>query len=282
MTAGPHTLILGHETKIMGVINLTPDSFSHDGILIKSTTGVSSRALLFAQQLIKEGADLIDVGGESSRPGAKPISIEEELKRVLPVVKTLAKKITVPISVDTYKNEVAQAALENGATIINNIMGTKPQKNLLRMVKNYDAAIVLMHMRGTPRSMQKNIYYKNLIMKIIDSLKSAIEKCLEIGIKSDKIIIDPGIGFGKTLEQNCEIIQRLREFAALQQPLLIGTSRKSFIGKILDKDVHHRLYGTLASIGVSIFNGAHIIRAHDVEAVKETALVIDAIIKKNH
>ena len=278
-----HKLFLGERTHIMGIVNATPDSFSHDGIFqgIKGQTqkGID-RAILQAQKLIREGADIIDVGGESTRPGAKPISIREELNRVIPVIERLAKKIKVPISVDTYKPDVAQQALDAGASIVNNIMGTQANKILLKMIKNYEAAVVLMHTSGTPQTMQRKTKYNNLIKNIIDSLRKSIENCLEIGIKSDKIIVDPGIGFGKTAEQNLEIIGELNHFKILRRPLLMGTSRKSFIGKILNQDVEERLIGTIASVCASILKGAHIVRVHDVKAVKEAVTMTDAMMMK--
>ncbi|MDD3374937.1 MAG: dihydropteroate synthase [Candidatus Omnitrophica bacterium] len=267
-------LVLGQETKIMGIVNATPDSFSADGLLNKKP----NRAVSYALKLIKDGADIIDIGGESTRPGAKKISIKEELLRVIPIIETLSKKTNIPISIDTYKPEIAQAALEAGASIVNNVMGSKLTKSMLKVIKENDAAIILMHIRGTPRTMQKRISYKNLVQEIVLDLKKSIEKCLEIGIKSDRIIVDPGIGFGKTVEDNLEIIQRLSEFKALKKTILIGTSRKSFIGKTLKKDVSDRLMGSAASVSASILNGAHIVRVHDVKQMREVADLTDAII----
>jgi len=277
LSAGKYSLELGPSTKVMGIVNITPDSFSQDGLLRK---GKKADALSYAKKLINDGADMIDIGGESTRPGAQSISAQEEIKRVMPTLKALAKQCRVPVSIDTYKPEVAQQALDGGAVIVNTIMGAHPPQELLRMVKNYDAAIVLMHMRGTPRTMQKSIRYKNLIGEIIASLRKSVEKCLEMGIKSDKIILDPGIGFGKTLEHNLEIINRLQTFTKLNKPLLIGTSRKSFIGKILNKDIPNRLMGTAATVCASIMNGAHIVRVHDCKAMKEVAVMTDAILNE--
>jgi len=261
----------------MGVVNVTPDSFSHDGCL--SRTGGPKYALSLAQKHIRDGADIIDIGGESSRPGALRITAKEEINRVIPTIQALVKKTTVPISIDTYKPLVAKAALDAGASIVNNIMGTNnPNDNLLKMIKKYDAAVVLMHMRGTPQTMQRNIHYHDLINEIISAFGKSIEKCLEIGIKSDKIILDPGIGFGKTVEHNLEILNRLDDFGALERPLLIGTSRKSFIGKVLNREVGNRLLGTAATVTTSITRGAHIVRVHDVKAMKEIVLMTDAIL----
>ena len=257
----------------MGILNLSPDSFSGDGLS-------SQYALPFAKKLIRDGADIIDIGGESTRPGARQISIKEELNRIIPIIKSLVNFSKIPISVDTYKSAVAEYALDAGASIINNIKGVKSEKHLLKMVRNYQAAIVLMHIQGAPTTMQRKIQYKNIISDIIRELKKAIENCLEIGIKSDKIIIDPGIGFGKSAEDNLKIIHGLDQFQALKYPVLIGPSRKSFIGKILNKDVGQRLTGTMAALAVSIYKGAHIIRVHDVKDACDIARLTDAIINE--
>lgn len=279
VTASSYRLPLGQHTRIMGIVNITPDSFSQDGCL-GTFPRTRNTALSLARKQIKEGADIIDIGGESTRPGARRIPAKEEIARVIPTITSLTKKIKIPISIDTYKPLVAKAALDAGASMVNNIMGTKPDLNLLKMVKNYNAAIILMHIRGIPRTMQKNIHYCDLTAEMIGSLQKSIEKCLEIGIKSDRIIIDPGIGFGKTVEHNLEILNRLGDFKRLRRPLLVGTSRKSFIGKVLNKDVRHRLIGTAASVCASILNGAHIVRVHDVKAIKETVTMTDAIINE--
>ncbi len=268
------SVTLGPKTLVMGIVNVTPDSFSGDGTLKNRS------AFNLALQHLKNGADLIDVGGESSRPGAKTLTADEEIKRIVPLIKKLAKVVKGPISVDTYKGLTAEHALDAGASIINNIQGAKSEKNLLKMVARYKAGIILMHMRGTPKTMQKKTKYKNLIADIIKDLKTAVENCLEIGIKSDNIILDPGIGFAKTAEQNLEIINRLAEFKVLHKPVMIGTSRKSFIGKILNTGADERLMGTIASSVLAIQHGAHIVRVHDVKEMAQAALVADAVINK--
>jgi len=260
----------------MGIVNVTTDSFSLDGCLSKEHG--HARAIRQAKRMVRQGADIIDIGGESTRPGAAPVSTDEELRRVIPVISKLAKTVSVPISIDTYKPLVARHALDAGATIVNNIMGVKVEKTLLTMVRRYNAAIVLMHIQGTPRTMQKNIHYSDLIADIIAALKHSRGKCLETGIKSDRIILDPGICFGKTVEHNLSIINRLNEFSALNQPMLVGPSRKSFIGKVLDKEVSFRLIGTIASVCASVMRGAHIVRVHDVDEVKQAVTLTDAII----
>ncbi len=261
----------------MGVVNLTPDSFSRDGRL---AGGIApSSHVRFAKQLIAQGADIIDLGAESTRPGAQGISVKEELDRLMPTLVKLAKTVKVPISIDTYKSQVAREALDAGASIVNNIMGTRVEnKSLFKMVRDYQAGIVLMHIRGNPRNMQKNIFYKNLLKEIIQELEISIEKCLEIGIKKDRIIIDPGLGFAKTTQQNLEILRNLYRLHVLGCPVLIGPSRKSFIGYVLSKDVCQRLMGTAAAVSLGIGAGAHMVRVHDVAAIKDVVLVSDAII----
>lgn len=262
----------------MGIINITPDSFSNDGIITRSGKNYQTHAWMYAQKLIRDGAHILDIGGESSRPGARSIPAKEEIKRVIPLIKRLKAQDKVPISVDTYKPAVAQEALDAGADIINTIYGTRPDRKLLKLVRDHKAAIVLMHMRGTPKTMQRNIAYRNVIKDICQELKRSIEICLEIGIKSDKIIIDPGIGFGKTAEHNLEIINQLRAFQKLKQPILIGTSRKSFIGRVLGNQAQDRLMGTAATVTAGILQGTHIVRVHDVKELRDVIAMSDAIL----
>ena len=273
-------LALGEETKIMAILNLTPDSFSRDGLLpqIKKNPG---RILNIVERLIRQGADIIDIGGESTRPGARPVAAQEEISRIIPAVQFLAKKIKIPISVDTYKPLVAQRALDAGAVIVNNILGNRPNPALLRMIHRYRAAVVLMHIRGTPAVMQKNIRYRNLIPEITAELAKSIENCLDMGMNSDKIIIDPGLGFGKTVGHNLELINHLEKFKILKRPILIGPSRKFFIGHILGKEVDRRLMGTAAAVSASILHGAHVVRVHDVAQMHDVAVMSDAILNPN-
>lgn len=267
----------------MGIVNVTPDSFSADGCMTGSADDFTARALRISKKFIREGADILDIGGESTRPGAQKISAGEEIRRVIPAVKALVQKTSIPISVDTYKSAVAKEALDAGAHIINNIQGVKSEKSLLKMVARYQAGIVLMHIRGTPATMQKKIHYRDLIADILEELQNSVEICLEMGIKSDRIIIDPGIGFGKTVRHNLEILKHLAKFHSLKLPILVGTSRKSFIGKVLDKDVGQRLLGTAATVSAAIFAGAHMVRVHDVDAAKEICRMTDAILHpENH
>lgn len=259
----------------MGIVNVTPDSFSGDGVLRKEND--TRAALRLARRHILAGADIIDIGGESSRPGAKRISAAEEIRRIIPVIKDLAKIAKIPISVDTYKGETAARALDAGASIINNIQGIKPDKKLLKMAAAYQAGIVIMHMRGIPATMQKKTFYKNPVTDVIREIKFAFQICLENGIKSDKIIIDPGLCFAKSAEQNLEILRRLDEFRIFKRPILIGASRKSFIAKILGKGVQELLTGTLAAGVMAIAKGANILRVHDVKAMSRAAIMADAI-----
>ncbi|MDD5097956.1 MAG: dihydropteroate synthase, partial [Candidatus Omnitrophica bacterium] len=273
---GRYSLKLKERTRIMGIINLTPDSFSQDGLYNTKSKDYSQLALLKAQQMLKEGADIIDLGGQSSRPGAKSISAKEEISRTIPIVKLLAKKIKAPISIDTNKAEVAQAALDNGAGMLNDISGFRDSR-LIKIAAQYNAAVVIMHMLGIPLNMQKKISYKSLINDITVSLDQAIKRAEAGGIKSDKIVIDPGIGFGKTTEDNLEIIKKLADFKILGKPILIGTSRKSFIGKILRTNTHNRIPGTLATGIMASLHGAQILRVHDVLEVKQAIKIVQAI-----
>jgi len=272
-----HRIELGKKTKIRGIVNVTPDSFSDDGLLKRMGSDPAAHARQ-ALKLIREGADIIDIGGESARSGSKPISYQEEIKRVIPVINILSKKTNTPISIDTYKPEVARLALESGASIVNTIMGAQPKTSLLKIVRQHNAAIILMHMRKTPQTMQRNIFYRYLIPEIINALNKSIQKCLETGIESDRILIDPGIGFAKTAEHNFEIIKHLTEFSILKKPILIGTSRKSFIGKVLCKDPRTRIFGTAATVSACVLNGAHIVRVHDVKQIRDVVDIADTIL----
>jgi len=256
----------------MGVVNLTPDSFSADGLLDTPYT------MDFIEKMVSDGADIIDIGGESSRPGRKPVSIAEELSRTIPIIKKAAKKIKAPISIDTYKPEVAQQALDNGAVIINDISGLRNPK-MRKVVARYKAAVVIMHMQGNPRTMQKNPVYGSLIDEIMAYLDISIKLALEAGIAKDKIMIDPGLGFGKTVGHNLEIIKRLKDFKILGFPILIGPSRKSFIGKILNLEPKERIFGTVSACVLALRNGANMVRVHDVKEVKQAITIEEAINK---
>lgn len=261
------------KTYIMGILNVTPDSFSDGGLYFDKSAAIN-RAI----QMVEDGADIIDIGGESTRPGSEPITIEEELRRTIPVIEAITKDIKIPISIDTYKSEVARIALDAGASIVNDISGLRFDHSMSEIVSEYKVPIVIMHIKGTPKDMQQNPVYEALIPEIMDYLRCGIAIAMRSGISDDKIIIDPGIGFGKTPEHNLEIINKLQEFTSLEKPILIGLSRKAFIGKILrDAPATERLEGTAAAVAISIMNGANMIRVHDVKEMLRVAKVTDAV-----
>jgi dihydropteroate synthase len=265
---------LGKKTLIMGILNVTPDSFSDGGLYCSQQKAVE-RGL----QMVDEGADIIDIGGESTRPGAESIEASVELKRVLPVIESLVKQVKIPISIDTTKAKVAKLALASGAEIVNDISALHGDKKIAKTISDEGAAVILMHMRGNPRNMQKgNLVYNNLMGEVTDYLEKSSEKALKAGIEKDCLVIDPGIGFGKTPEDNYKIIKNLSQLKELGMPVMIGTSRKSFIGKATGGEPEQRLEGTAATIAAAIMNGCHIVRVHDVAAMKKVAAVTDAIV----
>jgi dihydropteroate synthase len=267
-------LELGRRTLIMGILNVTPDSFSDGGLFAEVQAAVEH-----AKNMASQGADIIDVGGESSRPGADEVSVEAEKDRVLPVIERLVKTVEVPISIDTYKSSVARDALNMGACIVNDITALRGDPDMAPVVAEAGAPAILMHMKGTPKDMQIDPHYDSLIPEIISFLRTRIQAAINAGIPQGQIIIDPGVGFGKTVEHNLEIIRRLREFRSLGKPILIGTSRKSFIGKVLDLSTDDRLEGTAASVAVAIANGADIVRIHDVKEMARVVRMTDAIVR---
>lgn len=267
-------LELGRRTLIMGILNVTPDSFSDGGLFAEV-----EKAVEHAKNMVAEGADIIDVGGESSRPGADTVSVEVEKARVLPVIERLAGTVEVPISIDTYKSSVARDALNMGACMVNDITALRGDPDMASVVAEAGVPVVLMHMKGTPRDMQLDPHYDSLISEITSFLSIRIQAAMDAGISQNQIIIDPGIGFGKTVAHNLEIIRRLSEFKPLGKPILIGTSRKSFIGKVLGLSTDDRLEGTAASIAVAIANGADIVRIHDVKEVARVVRMTDAIVR---
>lgn len=269
-------LLLGQKTWLMGIINVTPDSFSDGGLYFNKEKAVD-RGL----ELAEEGANIIDIGGESTRPGSDFISTEEELMRTVPVISALRKKTDVLISVDTTKSEVAEAALGEGADIINDISSFRFDPKMLSLAAQKDIPVILMHMKGTPKNMQLNPFYEDLLAEIRGFLEERIATAQAYGIKKEKIIIDPGIGFGKSLKDNLTLIKSLKFLEPIDRPILIGISRKSFIGKILSLPPQERTEGTIASAVLSIINGAHILRVHDVEAVKRAVLITEAIIDES-
>jgi dihydropteroate synthase len=273
---GPSKLKVGRRTLVMGVLNVTPDSFSDGGRFFDKAAAVR-RGL----EMASEGADIIDIGGESTRPGAAGVAEDEELRRVVPVIEALAKKIKIPISVDTRKSSVAEAALGASARIINDVSGLRHDGRMAATAARHRATVIVMHMKGEPRTMQLNPTYRNLIGEIIASLKDSVAIALRAGLKKKDIIIDPGIGFGKTARHNLEILRRLAEFKAMGCPICVGVSRKSFIGKVLGLEhPSQRLFGSIAAAAVAIANGADIIRCHDVRATVHAARMVNAILKK--
>lgn len=254
--------------QIMGILNVTPDSFSDGGLFADSGQAVE-RAL----RMIEEGADIIDIGGESTRPGAEPVQTEEEIRRVIPVIKDLRRQSKISISIDTMKASVAARALEAGATMINDVSAGRFDPEMISLAARSRVSICLMHMKGEPRTMQQNPVYKDVVAEVKAFLKGRIDVCLVAGIAQEKIIIDPGIGFGKRVEDNVRLLKELDSFQDLGCPILIGTSRKSFIGHLTGAEVQDRLPGTLASLAIAIQKGANILRVHDVAETKQSCTV---------
>jgi|TARA_B100000809_G_scaffold266927_1_gene333127 dihydropteroate synthase len=268
----PKQVVFGKRTLIMGILNVTPDSFSDGGRFISPRHAVEN-----AKKMIEDGADIIDIGGESSRPGADPVSAGEELERVIPVVQGVADETKAIVSVDTCKAVVADQALQAGADMINDVTALRGDPEIVQLVAQADASIILMHMQGDPRTMQQKPTYTNLIDEISLFLQESIEFAESNGVSPRRIIIDPGIGFGKAIQDNLEILRQLNQFRKLGKPMLIGTSRKSFIGEILDLPVECRLEGTAATVAWSIAGGVDIVRVHDVKPMKRVAQMTDAI-----
>lgn len=265
--------VWGQRTYLMGVLNVTPDSFSDGGLFNNS-----SAALAQAQAMVDAGVDIIDVGGQSTRPGAEQISLAEELDRVLPILEVLREEIPVPISVDTTSANVAKAAIEAGADMINDISGGTFDLEMLPTVASLDVPIILMHIQGTPQTMQQMTNYQDLMAEISSFLAKQILAATDAGIDTGKIIIDPGIGFGKNYEQNLEIFRQLGQLTALNCPILVGASRKSFIGRILNQpDPQARAWGTAAACCAAIAHGADVLRVHDVAEMRDVSLVADAL-----
>jgi dihydropteroate synthase len=268
------TLVLGDRTLIMGVLNVTPDSFS-DGGLYENADVAVERAL----EIERKGADILDIGGESTRPGSAGVSAEEELRRILPVLQQLRGRIRIPISVDTSKSEVAEAAIEAGAEIVNDVTGLRNDPRIAEVARRRKLPLILMHMRGEPRTMQKQPFARNAVLGVKQGLRRAVATARRAGVENRQIVLDPGLGFGKSYAQNFELVMRMNELAALGYPLLIGASRKSFVGRALGgvpRD--QRAWGTAALITAAILGGAHIVRVHDVAQMVQVARVADEIL----
>ncbi len=263
---------------VCGIINVTADSFSGDGVL--SVRDVKAAVLEKVNQMVKTGVDIVDVGGESTRPFSKPVTPAEEIRRVVPIIKLLRKRFKkLAISVDTYKYKVAKAAVDVGADIINDITALTGDKRMASLIKQYRLGCVLMHMKGTPRTMQKNPTYKDVVAEISGFFDERLDYCQSKGIKLDQLFLDPGIGFGKRVEDNFVLINNLRSFKKYGLPLFLGLSRKSFIGKTLKKDAKDRLSGTLAATTAALINGANVVRVHDVKETVEAVKIVKEIIK---
>ena len=286
LTINGKTFEWGSKTYVMGIINVTPDSFSGDGLL--KERNIKENALRYADLCVKNHVDIIDVGGESTRPGADTVSANEEIERIVPVIESITDNFDVLVSVDTYKSEVAKHALNAGACMINDVWGLQVDEKLAGLATQYKIPIILMHNRSTPKDVEINenmggryvgIAYQNMMEEIKDELNESINKALNYGVEKKNIIIDPGIGFGKTVGQNLELINKLDYIKKLGYPILIGVSRKSFIGYTLNLPPDDRIEGTAAAIAVSIVRGADIIRVHDVIAMSRVAKMVDAIVR---
>ncbi|MFH0887500.1 MAG: dihydropteroate synthase [bacterium] len=274
MKIGKGKFEFGRGTYIMGILNITPDSFSDGGKFYDKDTAVAR-----ADEMVREGVDIIDVGGESSRPGSGPIPADEEIDRVIPVIKAI-KGLGKPISVDTKKAKVADNAIRAGAAMINDISGLRHDPEMAQVAADQKVPVVLMHIKGDPKNMQENPEYADLMSEIMEYLTQSIEIAKGAGISDDAIIIDPGIGFGKTTPHNLEILRRLRELTSLGKPILVGPSRKSMIGNVLNLPPEERVEGTAAAVAAAIFGGADIIRVHDVGQMCRVAKMVDAIFTK--
>jgi len=284
LTIGDTTFHWGEKTYIMGILNLTPDSFSGDGLF-----GDVDRAVAQAQEFVSQGADIIDVGGESTRPGSEPLPADEEMRRVLPVLERLAGKIEVPISIDTYKAEVAERALSAGASMVNDVWGLRMDPDMAALVAKRQVPVIIMHNRSRPKDAVQaerlggrylGVEYRDLMADIIRELRESIRLTLEGGVDQAQIIVDPGIGFGKTVEQNLELLFNLAELKVLGHPILVGPSRKSFIGYTLDLPLEERLEGTAAAVALAIAGGADIVRVHDVKEMARVARMTDAVVRR--
>jgi dihydropteroate synthase len=288
LTVGSTTFHWGRQTYLMGILNLTPDSFSGDG-LIKEGGDWIAAAVAQGKSQAEQGAHILDVGGESTRPGSRPTSAEEELRRVLPVIRALADVVNVPISIDTYKAEVARQAVAAGATLVNDVWGLRMDPDVARVVAGTGAALILMHNRSKPKDAVQEarlggryvgVAYTDLLDDILHELRESVEMALAAGVAPEKIIVDPGIGFGKTVEQNLELLDRLGELKALGYPILAGPSRKSFVGYTLNLPPDQRLEGTAAAVALAIDRGADIVRVHDVAAMTRVARFSDAVVRR--
>jgi len=283
------TFLWGQQTYLMGIVNVTPDSFSGDGLLANKQDWVAA-AVSQGQAQVTAGAHILDIGGESTRPGSEPVSLDDEMRRVIPVVQALTQSVAVPISVDTYKADVAREALRAGASIVNDVWGLKMDPDMGRVVAKANAPVILMHNRSRPKDAVQEaqlggryigVEYNNLLEDIIAELQTSVDLALQAGVLPERIIIDPGFGFGKTVEQNLELLDRLGELKLLGYPILVGPSRKSFVGYTLNLPPDQRLEGTAAAVTLAIDRGSDIVRVHDVAAMTRVARLADAVVRRS-
>lgn len=263
---------MSRRTALMGILNVTPDSFSDGGRYL-----VAKKAVARGLKLAEDGADIIDIGGESTRPGARPVSAQEEIERVIPVVRALRRALSIPLSIDTYKAQVAKAALDEGADLINDISALRLDPDMVSLVAAERVPVVLMHMQGTPKTMQEKPTYRDVVEEVKGFLLSRTDFALQAGVGAERIIIDPGIGFGKNLEHNLALLRGLPALAALERLLLVGPSRKTFIGKVLQLGPEDRLEGSLGAAVAAVLGGARIVRIHDVKETRRAVRIADAI-----
>ena len=272
MTAGPHEIVIQSNPLVMGVLNVTPDSFSDGGTFV-----TVEQAVDHARQMQAEGADIIDIGAESSRPGAHPIDEREELRRLIPVVEAVREAVSLPISVDTTKAAVARSAIQAGVAIVNDISALQGDSSMAQLVAETGVGVVLMHMQGTPQTMQQSPRYGNVVEEVMAFLQQRAQVAIACGVRSSQIVLDPGFGFGKLQEHNLRMLAEFEAFTTLGYPVLAGVSRKQFIGNVIRRPVHEREFGNAGAVAVAVLKGAHIIRVHDVRAMKDTAMVVSAI-----
>jgi dihydropteroate synthase len=266
-------LDLGQRTAVVGVLNVTPDSFSDSGQYLDYGAAIDR-----AVEMESQGADIVEIGAESTRPGAQGVPLEVELSRLVPVLERLAPRLRIPVAVDTYKSQVARVSIDLGAQVINDVSALRFDPQMARVVASSNAVIILMHMRGTPESMQKMEPSPDILGEIERDLATAAGQAAALGVSAERMILDPGIGFGKTLEQNLEIINNIDRLATLGYPLMVGTSRKGFIGKLTGRPAHQRQFGTAATVAAAVLNGAHLVRVHDVKEMVDVVRVADALV----
>lgn len=272
LDCGGRRLELGRQTLVMGILNVTPDSFADGGRFF-----ARDRAVEQGLAMARDGADIIDVGGESTRPFSEPVTAEEEMERVLPVIEALVREIDIPVSIDTTKAAVAREALAAGAAMLNDVSALRFDPDMAGLAAERDAPLVLMHMKGTPGDMQKNPHYEDLIGEILAFLQGAVSRAVEAGVRREQILVDPGIGFGKTFDHNLQVIRQLGRFSELERPLVLGCSRKAFIGHFLGREPDDRDPGTMAAVAVGVMNGAQVVRVHNPAMAVDTVRMVDLI-----